>query len=86
MYYGSRYQGESVLLSTERPFDSDLLEMLLLMKIVEYTNLSMISVLLFLMINFESVVYDRSFTFGSSFGFSVVCVISQINVSSVFNI
>ena len=70
----------------ETSFDTDLQEMLLLMKIVEYTNLIIKYVHLFVMINFESVVYDRSFTSGSSFGFSVACVISQINVSSVFDI
>ena len=60
MYFASRHQGESVLPCMETSSDTDLLEMLLLMKIIKYTDLIMISVLLFLMILFESVSFVRS--------------------------
>ena len=74
MYYGSRSQGESVLPCMETSSDTDSQQIILLMKIIEYTDLIMIAVLFFLMILFASDLSVLFSTLGSSFDFSVVCV------------
>ena len=86
MYYGSRYQGESVLPCMETSSDTDLRHILLLMNIIEYTDLIKFYVLLFLVILFESVPCVRFSTLGSSSDFSVVCVSFKIHVSSSFHL